>query len=439
MKSFAFGLLAILLSSGAGLAKPLLTDSQDSYVSACLRDDDSLERMAAICTAALDQAGASRGQRMELLDTLGWTQVDLGQTERAEQSFQAILDLDPGSDMGHRGMGWVAYLRDDYATAATHYQRSIDRRPTGDALATLGASLFRSDQIGLERFHSYLDTALALDPDNRWILREKGWTHVDHDDPALALPYFRRALDVYAEDANARYGLASALSDLDRNEEALPHINAAIEEVPDRMRHVRLRALILLRLDRPRQALKDADRMIADWPARADGYVYRARAQNALGRRGVAIDELAQAATDLDPTAFLIYWRAWYLYLENEYAAALDLIRQSVDLPGRDSSDDRLHARIALGAGALEEAQTMIDQALQAEPNSRWSLYYKSLIQVAAQAFDAGEASFDQARAQGLPARYLPDFLAALVAEGQFLQAINMRVRHADQARAQGE
>ncbi len=415
-------------------AKPLLTNSQDTYASACIRNDDTARRLLEICQRALLEAGASIGQRIEILNVLGWAYYDLDQYDAAKSRFSEVLGLDSGSHVGHLGMAWIAYVADAYDEAEKHFRKSIERTPTGGGIAGLGAALYWADRIDLEEYQSHLDTGLALTPKNRWILREKGWALTDNGQPDAALEFFRRAIEIYDEDANALYGLATTLSDLNRDDEALTHINKALEVDSDSFAMLRQRSLILLRLDRPRQAMKDAEKLVALGPEQPDGYVYVARARDALGKREDAIRGLEAAAKHLQETTFLNYWRAWMLFQDEAFDEALQIARRTSGMADADAVDYQLHARIALELNALDEAGEMIDKALKDNTNSSWIRYYQALYLVARGEFDRAERTYDTAIVAGLPDWTLSDFLSALVKKDRFMQAIKMRIRYVERS-----
>ena len=58
--------------------------------------------------------------------------------------------------------------------------------------------------------------------------------------------------------------------------------------------------------------------------------------------------------------------------------------------------------------------------------------YVNALVQLSEGEFTAAENTFDTAVAAGLSLDHLSDFLAALVVEGRFIQALQMRVRYSD-------
>ncbi len=67
MMRHLIALLLIVFCPGLVGAKPQLADSQDTFVSACIADEDTPERMILICEKALEQFGASPTQRAEMM------------------------------------------------------------------------------------------------------------------------------------------------------------------------------------------------------------------------------------------------------------------------------------------------------------------------------------------------------------------------------------
>ena len=422
--------------SGLAVAKPLLTDSQDTFASACIADEDTPERMILICEKALEQSGASAAQRAEMMVSLAWAFYDLGQFDRADAVFAKALDLYPASAAALRGHGWLAHDRRDYARAADYFRQSVAIEPNARGLSGLGSSLVRDGQAGLGEGLQILDAALALDPDYAWALREQGWLLIDDRRYEAALEKFQRAVSRDPDDPYAHYGACFALTELDRWEEALEHANRALDLEPDYVAAVSRRSLILLKLERSKQSLKDADTVIAAWPDSSSGYVRKARALRALGRGQEALALLEDADERLEPDSYLIYWRANFLLEDGRAEEALAQIYRSLGIDDTDHFDHTLKTRIALQIGEVAVARRSIDAALRLYPDGEWPFFYDALVMVAEDRFDEAEARFDMAVEAGLPDSKLEEFLKALVGKSQFLQAVQMRVRYSDLEKA---
>jgi tetratricopeptide (TPR) repeat protein len=188
--------------------------------------------------------------------------------------------------------------------------------------------------------------------------------------------------------------------------------------------------LILLMLDRPKQALKDAEAVVVAWPDNSDGYVRKARALSALGRRAEAHAVLEQAEETVGADSYLLFWRADLLVDDYEYESALVQIRRSVQMEDANHFDHRLHAEIALWLNRTDEARGAINLAIEDNPNDPHISFVDALVMLSEGEYKPAERRFDEAIKVGLPEDYLPDFLEALVAEGRFMQAIAMRLRY---------
>ena len=93
---------ALACLSALAQAKPLLTDQQDTFASACLDNDDTPERLVQICQNALAETGASVPQRVDMMGVLAWAYFDLDRDEEADGIFARMIDLDPGSGVARR-------------------------------------------------------------------------------------------------------------------------------------------------------------------------------------------------------------------------------------------------------------------------------------------------------------------------------------------------
>lgn len=426
--SAVFGLIA-----SAGVAKPLLTDSQSTYVSACLEQSDTPERMIEICQHGLGGIGASDRQRIEMLDKLGWAYYDLDALDKAEEAFAEILNLDPNAEVGLQGRAWVLYSKDAFPEAANLFRKAASRKPSAGNMAGLAASARRAGQVDFAEFDQMMQTALALNPEYTWAMRELAWRLVDQHRLDEAFELFQKASDLDPYDPYAAYGMAFVLTEQDKWEAAFDPISRTLDLKPDFVSALSRRSLILLMLDRPKQALKDAEAVIAAKPNDADGYVRKARALSDLGQRAKAHLVLEEAENRAGPGSYLLYWRASLFADDLDYPAALFHIRRSVALEGADRFDHRLHADIALWLEHTEEARAAIERALDLYPGGEFEQYTNALVMVAEGRFDEAEAAFDAASQAGLPEDYLGDFLSALVAEGRFLQAIMMRARYGNE------
>ena len=222
---------------------------------------------------ALDGPGLTNRKRAEVLtayaDALAW----LDRLDEARERYQAALKADPFFAAAQEGLGWVHWLEKDYAAATAAFQAALDLSPSSDALGGLASAQFKADAIDAEEAITLFDAALAIEPNNRWVWRQKGWMLMREETFEAAREAFQAAVDLNDQDAEALEGLSLAHYHLDEDEAALTHINAAIAAAPSTPGYVQRRSMVLLALDRPAAALRDADAYLEERPEAAIGYV----------------------------------------------------------------------------------------------------------------------------------------------------------------------
>lgn len=409
-------------------AKPLLTNSQDTFAKACLDFDETYERVLQICEIALSGQGYSQKQKLGMMASLGNAHLGLDQYDAAHAVYKTMLDIDPAYTEALNGIGWILRHQKEYALAADSFEASLGFLPSAEALAGMAASRFAAKEIDLEEVLSLLDAALAIDPDYRWALREKGWILRDADRFVEAERSFRAALKIRPEDTNALSGLARSLRGQSKLKEALGQIGKAISLDPDSADLLAERSLILFYLDRNKQAIKDADRVIAIDPAWSAGYVRKARALSDLGRTLDAVKVLAEAEhhTGFDP--YLIYWRADLLSDDDKFDASLEQINRLVAAGVEDVHDLHLLAFVQLGRNDIDGARKAVDAALKLEPENAFSLYYDARVLVEEGKLDRAEARMTEAVHAGLSDHNIGLFLGALATKGAYLRMIRLRI-----------
>jgi serine/threonine protein kinase len=133
---------------------------------------------------------------------------------------------------GHFAEGRLAFMRRDYGSAATHFQRAVELEPTwAVALNGLGRTKAR---LG--------DRAAAIECYKRASEAEPGWIYpwlnlavasVGAKDYATAEVALRRGLDIYPGRATTRFALGRTLERAGRACEALAEYRIALERAGD--------------------------------------------------------------------------------------------------------------------------------------------------------------------------------------------------------------
>lgn len=421
---------AILAAAGIAAAKTPLGSSEKTYARECLDYTASDEDLIAICQQALTEGGYGRVQHLRLLEALGDAYRWTDRLDQAEVEYRRILEIEPRDTGGLNGLGWVAYARDDYKAAAGHFGASLAVNPTNDGLGGFGGAAFRAEEIGIDTALGYLDAALALNGDDRWTLREKGWLLMDahrHDD---AVAPFEAAIGIEPDDANAREGLARALAELGRFDEAMPHILKAGELNPDDLDVLIWRSHISRWNGNNFRALRDAELVMRQAPEQSDGVVLKARAQFNMGFGQLAITTLREAEAQFSDDDFLRYWLAELLRQDEQFEAAFDAITGNVAGEAPDGYDLKLYARLALKLGRLEVARDAIARGRQEAPWMAELGYYEARLLVLENKFDTAEAVFAAAVEAGLSKDYASRLAQLMIKQGEMQRAVAFRARY---------
>ncbi|MCP3968734.1 MAG: tetratricopeptide repeat protein [Rhodobacteraceae bacterium] len=426
--TFLFPLLVAMATTAS--AKPLISDSESSLAIICINYRDTDERIVEICSRALAEApGASPRQIRQMRKSLGDAFNALGETERARVEYETILRQSPDATAGHLGLGWLL-LADDPAAAARHFDRAARTGVSAEVVGGRAKAMYKAGEIGFDDLVEMLDAAIAIDPEYSWAVREKGWQLIDLNREEEAIEAFTTALGIHPEDANALFGLAKARL-YSAPELALGDVNRALQIESDDFWGLDLRSQIMFNLERYRQSIRDAERVIALEPDYADGFVRKARALAELGERQTALDLLEKLAEreNFTSNGYLRYWRASLMADEQDWRGAKRVLQVGFDAGEGDQYDHRLMAYILIEQGRTGQAMRHIETALKAAPD--WALlhFYRSKVlalkRQPAKAFEA----FAVVHGLGVEGWMVGEFAAALVKRGYFVEAIRARLQ----------
>ena len=420
----AFGLF--VWASGTA-AKPILSDSQKSYTAACLGREEPLRRLPGICSAALEEQGGSQAQRNDVKTVLADVLSELDETEKARRLYEEVVSDEPRHTDALNGLAWIAWDEDDYAKASQLFQQSLDVKPTAQGLAGQGSSLRRGNSIEQEAFVAMMDAALAISPNYTWALREKAWGLVSFRDYEAAEESARAALDQDKDSLPTIYLLGFVLNEMGQWKEAYGFLNTGVEMEGTTTFIYWQRALASLNLGYYKIALKDAERVIADWPDDSRGYVGRARALSALGRRADAIEEL-ERFLERGYDAFAGYWLAEFHYMDENFEAASRTLEKTFLLDEPDYFDHEFMALIRIELDQFDAARPHIAAAQELRPESSYPYYYEALFHVSQGAYDRADEIMLRSVALGLPENSQSNYIAELTRKGEFVRAIRMRI-----------
>lgn len=293
----------------------------------------------------------------------------------AEQAFQNIdrplaqgiarwteaVTLTPANFSAHQELARLAEERDDFPTAAEHYRKAWELRPTeasllvdlgrmykelgnaDDALAAFLAASRRGTPRVSEAARELLPArypyvyefqkALALDPKNIELRHELGYLHMEMGKPAEAEKEFRRVLEFAPDDALAAAQVGFLLMDRDDVAAAMPLLERAVKSndraVADRVRealrvpqHPRKRGVLQANAPRPTVPVNAEDPKSLGVKSLQAGYL-----NDAL--------KYLKLAHELDPSDYAVVlklgWTNNMLHDDKQAMEWFDLARRSAD------------------------------------------------------------------------------------------------------------
>ncbi len=154
---------------------------------------------------------------------MGWLYLETARPTEATHYFLRGLQLDSKSIYGRLGLGHAYEVRDMDAEAMSEYQKVYVADSTNvDAMTGIGRCQIRNGNYAPAQ--RILEQANARVPDDPRILTLLGDVYVARDRRPEAVAYYRRAIQIDENNAEAYLGLGTALEaagDLDAAEEAL--------------------------------------------------------------------------------------------------------------------------------------------------------------------------------------------------------------------------
>ena len=423
-------LLALLAAMGPVTAKPIVTSSEESAARICLARHETPARIVQACDSALLEADLTHTQRADLMIARGDGHIWQDQYNEAAASYRAATEIDPYEVEAWNGLGWALWEAEGDQAAYDAFERSLAIEVSVQGLAGKAGTGRRLGTVTNADARQLLLSALTIDPDYIWAVREVAWSHMDDNQPRTAIEHFNNALDIEPEDVNARYGLGRALLAIRETEVALETFNSVLADAPDDFPTLVYRIIALRKLDRNAQALREAERLISAYPDRVSGYVEKGQALVGLERRAEAIATYVDAEALLGPNNTLLYWHADALTIDGRFEEALTVIDRGLRLSGVDYSDHLLRSYIALELKDYSLAREAAKASLSFGVEDPWAHYYIAITHIHDGETEFGLARFEQAVAAGLPSDRIGAFATELISAGQYVEAAQLRLRY---------
>jgi tetratricopeptide (TPR) repeat protein len=214
---------------------------------------------------------AANTQHPEALHLFAFALMHNARTEEAQHVMESCLELAP-----HHAPYWNSYgsLLDvmgfpDQAAAAFEKAGRLTTGYLEPWINLARIALRFGDPI---RAENAIQHALSIDPDNLDVLHIAGTIARECKNPDLAVRYFKTAILANGSDWRTRHNLASALRELDNNEDALTEVEKAIKTGANIPETLTLRGHLLADLGRFSEAIEQYQDVCTIHPGHAEAH-----------------------------------------------------------------------------------------------------------------------------------------------------------------------
>ena len=277
---------------------------------------------------------------------LGLALLDERRADEALVHFQEALRREPDSAVHHHNLGTALRALDRDVEARGSFLNALYLDPgLPHAHMQIGASLRQEGD--LDNAIQWYKSAENLSPDNPTILRQLAELHRETEEGAIAIGYWERFIALSPENEPvARLGIASALQDEGRAEEALGHFQAAASMTPKAAAPLLGMASVHEELGRMAEAEAALRAALLKQPGTALAHARLAtllRIDLPDADLEALIDKLADPALDAFHRGRLLYGLAHVLDARGDYAKAADCIREASALTLKDTKPAMLY------------------------------------------------------------------------------------------------
>ena len=331
-------------------ARELLARAPDNRSLALLLASASLKLGdAAAAIAALEPCAAREPQSAVLRLEIGRAYRAAGRAADAVAALRDAVTLDAALAEAWRELAELSFAMGDEAGGDAAYLRycRLVKSPTelAGAMTALAEGRFDAAEQLLERH-------LAGSPVDSTAWRLRGDVAMRQQRYADAERFYGRCLEITPGDAGARCGLASALHELNRSEEALPLLERLLTSEPDRALYIEHKAKALRQVLRNDDAIALLRQAAVCHPGAASLLLLYGHILREEGETAEAI-EIYRRVTALSPGAGTAWWCLANTKTYSFTGTELADMRQLLD-SGRAAGTDRVHLEFALGK-ALED------------------------------------------------------------------------------------
>lgn len=332
------------------------------FVSVCQLKLDRPEQAVASLTALLHR----RPGFLWLHLLRGHAYAKLGDFATAEKEFDAALKLDPKESAVYTNRAAARLDQGRVEEAIADLDHAIRLQPEG-VIAHVGKAQALERRQRWNDALACLDRAIRIAPTVPEAYRVRAAIRRELKEPELAVQDYELAIRLGSDGAGAAddyFELGSALSELGRNEAALQAFDEVIRRNDKHPQAHRIKADVLLKLQRPSEAIREMSLHLQDAVTDVETLRCRGLELAAAGDSGGALADFSRAVQTQPDAAFTRGRRGWTL-LNNAPSIALEDFNRAIaaDPQNGDYYAGRGYA-LAL-AGRFEDAADDAERAVE--------------------------------------------------------------------------
>jgi tetratricopeptide (TPR) repeat protein len=320
------------------------------------------------CARALAAPDLTRRQQVDLLSARAGALDELGDYRRAIADYDSAIVLAPDDPALHLNRG-VAKIHDGRpAEAIADYKSAIRLKPDWH-LPYFDRAVALNDLGQRAAALKDYERAIQRKPDDAWIYVGQGDVLAASGSLERALASYGKALALRADLADPRAKRASVLLRLDRPAEALPDLDYVLASNPSKPRLWQTRGEAKFQLARYADAAADFERALDLAPHDGDARRGLVRAQLGAGDAEGAWRTLSPALDEADPEAADLTLGAMVALLTDRASVADALVDRAIELKPGEGTAQAVLALSLLHEGDAEAARTAAELAATFAPD----------------------------------------------------------------------
>ncbi len=319
-------------------------------------------------------------------------------------------------------------------THAQAREKAHERWTAARASIVYGLAKQQFDVGDLDKSQTTIQQAMEVDPDNPVFLELAGRIHLEKGELERAFHHVDRSISLNDKRATAHYVMGVILQRWQRYDAALREYELAHHHAPDHESGLLASAEMLVKLDRPQEAIKRLADKLSYFENKASLRSLLGRIHSLRGEHEQAVLYYRQAHLLAPESERIQEQLGLALMAHGEYGEAIYLLTRVAD--SAPPADARHDLRIAIAdchraMGKPGQAAMLFLQVTQAAPQNGQA--WLKLSEAAWQVGDADRADQAAQRAiELLPDRFEPHVVRGMVAEGK--KDLAAAIAHYDRA-----